>query len=307
MLPRTLALSVMQIEQTALVFFAAYLPQGSLTMLYIAQQLTNLPVRLFGLPIGQASLPFFTKEYAKRNLTKLSQMLINSLLEIIYLTLPASIIILILRIPLVRLAYGAGSFPWKATLITGKIVAILALAIFAKAIVHLTIRVFYALHNTKIPLLVALLATFINISLATYFVFFLHASVISLAVALSLSALVEAFLLTWLLLRFLQFQLNPTFYTNLFKIFLASFILIASLWIPFRLFDQFIFDTTHTLPLILLTFITSIIGFCFYLLLSFWLKIDQLQVFLKLFHRLGNWQATLAKTSESLDQSETTV
>ena len=234
-------------------------------------------------------------------------MLTNSLLEIIYLTLPASIIILILRIPLVRLAYGAGSFPWKATLTTGKIVAVLALAIFAKAIIHLAIRVFYALHNTKTPLLVALLATLINISLATYFVFFLHASVISLAVSLSLSALVEAFLLAILLFRSLKLKPNPSFYANLLKISFASFLLAIFLWLPFRLFDQFIFDTTHTFPLILLTLITSSFGLLLYFLLSLWLKIDQLQVFLKLFHRLGNWQATLAKTSESLDQPETTV
>jgi len=307
MIPRTLALSVMQLEQTALVFFATSLAQGSLTMIYIAQQLTNLPVRMFGIPIAQASLPFFTKDYAQHKFTKLNRMLTSSILEIVYLTLPASILILVLRIPLVRLAYGAGSFPWKATVTTGKLVAILSLAVVARSLVHLAVRVFYALHNTKIPFLVATLATFLNISLAAYLVFILHASVISLALSLTVSAFIEAILLIVLLFRFLKLKPQFLFYFSLLKIIIISALTAVALWLPFRFFDQFIFDTTRTLPLLILTLTTSFIGLSIYLIFSLWFKVDQLQIFIKLFKRLGNWQQVLAKTSEPIDQPKPTV
>ncbi len=307
MLPRTLALSVMQLEQTALVFFATSLTQGSLTMIYIAQQLTNLPVRMFGIPIAQASLPFFTKEYAREKFVRLNRMLTSSILEIIYLTLPASAIILILRIPLVRLAYGAGSFPWQATVMTGKLVAVLVLAVFARSLVHLAVRVFYALHNTKIPLLIATLATLVNIGLATYLVFVLKTNVLSLAVSLTFSALLEAVLLLVLLFRFLHLRPSANFYLSLLKISSAALITMISLWIPFRFLDQFIFDTTRTLPLLILTILTTFIGLSIYLLLSYLFKIDQLRIFLKLFKRLGNWRQILANTGEPLETPESTV
>ncbi len=307
MFPRTLTLSVMQLEQMALVFFATSLSQGSLTMIYIAQQLTNVPVRLFGIPIAQASLPFFTKEYAQKKLQKLNRMLTSSVLEIIYLTFPASALILILRIPLVRLAYGAHSFPWFATVTTGKLVAVLVLAVFARSLVHLAVRVFYALHNTKLPLLVASLAALVNIGLSAYLVFFLHASVVSLAISLTLSAILEAIILIGFLFRYLHLQPAFSFYLSLGKISLISFLMAVSLWLPFRFFDQFIFDTTRTIPLIILTLVTSVIGLSIYLLLSFWFKIDQLRIFLKIFRRLGNWRRVLATTLEPLEQPESAL
>ncbi len=307
MFPRTLALSVAQLEQTAIVFLATALPQGSLTMIYIAQQLANLPVRLFGIPIGQASLPFFTKEKARHHLKKISTMLTNSILEILYLTLPASAIILVLRIPLVRLAYGATSFPWKATVTTGKLVAILSLAIVARSLVHLLIRVFYALHNTKTPFFVTLLTTTINIFLAAYLIFFLRTGITALAFSLTLTSIFETLILAILLFKHLSFTPPTTFFTSLSKMIFASFFTAVSLWVPLRLLDQWIFDTTRTIPLILLTVITFFIGFTIYLLLSLLLHLHQLQIFLKLFRQIGNWKAALAKTEEPLETPESTV
>jgi putative peptidoglycan lipid II flippase len=62
-------------------------------------------------------------------------------------------LLLILRIPLVRLAYGTPGFPWAATLLTGKAVAIFSLSLFAQGATLILVRGFYALHNTKILLL----------------------------------------------------------------------------------------------------------------------------------------------------------
>lgn len=306
MLPRTLALSVNQIEQTAIVFFATTLPAGSLTMTYIAQQLAGLPVRLFGIPIGQASLPFFSKETAKNNLNKLAEMVNNSLLEILYLALPASAIVLVLRIPLVRLAYGADSFPWAATVTTGKLVAILAFSIAARALTHLLIRVFYAMHNTRTPLGVAIFTTILSISLSYFFIFTLETGVMGLAVAITIASFIETIILTTLLFVKAQFK-TYKLTRPIFKMVLAAGLTTISLWIPLRLFDQLIFDTTRTIPLIMLTTVVFVIGLLIYLATSYLLRIEQLQVFVRLAKKVGNWKKVLEESEEPLETTESAV
>lgn len=306
MLPRSLALSVSQIEQTAIVFFATSLPAGSLTMVYIAQQLAGVPVRLFGIPIGQASLPFFSKERAKNQLTRLAELVNNSLLEIMYLAFPASAIVLVLRIPLVRLAYGAESFPWAATVTTGKLVAILSLSIVARSLTHLVVRVFYSLHNTKSPLFIAGASAFLSIGLSYYFIFILQTGILGLAVAITIASIIEIIFLITTLFALTHFDIKKLILPTL-KMLVAALITTFSLWIPLRLLDQLIFDTTRTIPLILLTSLTFAIGLIIYLSTSYLLKIEQLQVFVRIAKKIGNWQKALAQTEEPLETAEPTV
>ena len=129
--PRVLTLSLTQIEATIIVTFSSWLSTGTVTLMAIAQQLSAMPVRLIGVPIGQASLPFFAKNSSAKERAELSTMVNHTILEMLYLALPLSAMVLVLRIPLVRLAYGADSFPWGETVLTGKLVAILALSIAA--------------------------------------------------------------------------------------------------------------------------------------------------------------------------------
>jgi len=56
---------------------------------------------------------------------------------------------------------------------------------------------------------------------------------------------------------------------------IASAATAFALWLPMRLLDQFVFDTTRTLPLIALTFSTSIIGLIVYLFLSFLFRVNE--------------------------------
>src|SRR3989338_8504317 len=83
----------------------------------------------------------------------------------LYLVLPVSVLILVLRIPIVRLVYGAGLFDWQATVLTGKTLAFFSLSAFAQALTYLVARGFYALYDTKTPLMIGILSTIIMILL----------------------------------------------------------------------------------------------------------------------------------------------
>ncbi|MFH1244641.1 MAG: murein biosynthesis integral membrane protein MurJ [bacterium] len=302
MLPRVLTLSLVQIEATAILMFSSWLSVGTITLISIAQQLANLPVRLIGIPIGQASLPFFTKVTSKNDLSSLATMVNNTILEMLYLALPASVMILILRIPLVRLAYGADSFPWAETVLTGKLVAILAISICARSLTHVLIRVFYALHNTTTPFVVNLLATITNVSLSYYFLFVIKSGVLGMAVAISIASLIETVILTSLLYNLANF--SPANLLRPFsKMLLITLITSVALWIPLRVLDNLIFDTTRTIPLILLTLTVGLIGLLVYLFLSYIFNIAELGVFARLARKIGGWHKALAQSGETLETS----
>lgn len=276
MLPRVLTLSLVQIEATAIVTFSSWLSVGTVTIISIAQQLANLPVRLIGIPIGQASLPFFTKETSKNDLHSLATMVNNTILEMLYLALPSSVIVLVLRIPLVRLAYGADSFPWAETVLTGKLVAILAVSIAARSLTHILVRVFYSLHNTKTPFITNLLSTAINIR--HYFLFVLKSGVIGMAFAITVASLIETVVLTSLLYSLANFATTHLLFPTL-KMIGITLITSMALWIPLRVLDTLIFDTTRTMPLILLTVTVGFIGMAVYIGLSYLFNIKELGIF----------------------------
>lgn len=306
MVPRMVTLSLAQIEQTTLIAFSSWLSSGTVTIITIAQQLTNLPIRLIGVTIGQASLPFFAKETAKNNLQGLAKMVNDAILQMLYLALPASAIILVLRIPLVRLAYGAGSFPWTETVTTGKLVAMFAIAIAAGSLSHIIVRVFYALHDTKTPFIINVISTSINVGLSYYLLFIIKTGIIGMAFAITLADILETTILTIILYRIAGFALSEIA-KPFGKMLLAATITAVSLWIPLRVLDQLIFDTTHTLPLIILTLVVVVIGVAVYILISYLFNIRELEVFVALAKKIGDWQKALGETDESLESTETPV
>ncbi len=305
MLPRVLTLSLAQVEQTVVIAFSSWLSLGTVTVMSIAQQLANLPIRMIGITIGQASLPFFAKEMARGNKAGLAEMVNNAILQMLYLALPASAIVLILRIPLVRLAYGAGSFPWTDTVTTGRVVAMLALAIAAGSLTNIVIRVFYALHDTKTPFVINLVATSINVGLSYYLLFIIKTGVIGMAFAMTLADTVESIILTIVLYNVASFSLRKLG-VPFIKMLLASAVTAVMLWLPMRLLDQFIFDTTHTFPLLILTVVVTVIGLAVYIMLSYLLRIRELEVFVTLLKKLGDWRKSLVASPEALEPVDST-
>ena len=307
MLPRTLALSVSELERLFVMSFLAtsLSKQGALTILVLAQQLFSFPIRIFGMPIGQASLPFLSRESAQDDLNEFRRIFINSLHQILYLALPATAVLIVLRIPLVRIAYGAKAFPWADTLLTGKILAIFALSIFADASNHLITRAFYALHNTKIPMLGAIISLLVNATVSAYLVFYTPLGIFGIAIGGATATVLQSFyLFVSLLPRLSGFTWHDAV-TAPAKILIASALTGLFLWFPMRLLDQYVFDTTRTLNLILLTAIVAAIGATVYFALSKVLAIKELDSYLSLFRKIGNWRKVLSSSSETLDQAET--
>jgi putative peptidoglycan lipid II flippase len=307
MLPRTLSLAVTQVELTVSLFLSTSLPAGSLAIFNLAQNLMSLPVRLVGTTIGQATLPTLARDFSKKELPEFKEIFTTSLLQLMYLALPASGILLVLRVPVVRIAFGAKTFPWEATLLTGRVLAFFFFAIFAQAATQLLIRAFYAIHNTKTPFLIGFLTVVVNVFLSIFLTFNLGWGVLGLAAANSVASLAQAVLLLIFLDRQLGHFDRRALFGPLLKITFASSLMAIFLWLPMRLLDRFVLDTTRTADLVLLTATATLSGTAVYILLSYFLKIKELESYLGLAQRVGKWRDILSESHEVIEPTSSST
>ncbi|MDO8657188.1 MAG: lipid II flippase MurJ, partial [Candidatus Levybacteria bacterium] len=235
MWPRILQVAVQQMGTIVLAAIIAFMIEpGRMHLLFdSAKTLMFAPVSLVGLSIAQAAFPVLSRE--KNNLSDFRITFMTSFNQMLYLVLPISVLILVLRIPIVRLAFGADKFDWPATVLTGHILAYLSFSIFAQALIVLFYRAFYALHNSLIPLVVSAISTVILIVLGFYFVLFRNMSIESVALSFTAANIMQLVMLVILLNKKVGgFPKNLLIFPPL-KIFVASFFTGIALYVPIKL------------------------------------------------------------------------
>ncbi|HCC84581.1 MAG TPA: murein biosynthesis integral membrane protein MurJ, partial [Candidatus Pacebacteria bacterium] len=183
--PRLLTVGITEFQDLALTFFATTIGNLSFAIINLGLRLMAIPIRLFGVPISQASLPFLAEESEDGSKHQFNHLVIQALHQIAFFALPAAVLLLILRIPIVRLVFGTDNFPWKTTLMTGRVVAIMAISIAAQAMTQLLIRVFHALKDTMTPFAVTLLTVGLYLVICMGVVYGTQFGVMGLAVATS--------------------------------------------------------------------------------------------------------------------------
>ncbi len=299
--PRALAMGIDQIEQFVAIMLSSLLAAGSLSLFNVARLLYAVPTLLFGATIGQAALPSLSAYVAKQDWESFRKTLTNACLQVVFLALPVCVLFIILRIPIVRLVFGAKTFPWEATLLTGKTMAILMISAVFYAVTQLVIRAYYAMHDTKTPLIIGLAGAVFNVLFSVLSVKLWGWGILGIAFAISFTAIGEMVVLTTVLALkvFPEKRMPMEVWLPLGKMGIIGIVMGFGLWLPMRLLDQYIFDTTRTLPLLFLTIITSAIGMTVYLTLSWVFKISQLSSVFGLFRRINDWRTYLKAPAQS--------
>lgn len=304
MLPRTLGLAVSQIDTTLDLVLASLLGSRSITIFHFAQHLQQLPIGLFGATFAQAALPTLSVKAAKAQFPEFKKFLLVAMHQILFFVLPASMMLIVLRTPVVRLVFGAERFDWAATVTTGKTLSLFALSIFAQSLVQLFARGFYALHDTKTPVVISILCVLVNTVLSVLFVMVYRLDVMALAMSSSIASILNALLL----LIYLNHKVGGFYYKDLFlpplKMGFASFATGVFLYVPMKLFDKLVFDTTHVFELILLTGIASFSGLSVYIFLAWFLDIDEVATFFKLVNKVKQAPRLIFAPTDELVQEE---
>ncbi len=163
MLPATIGLSATQINIFVNTNFAASCTEGSVSWLNYAFRMVQLPIGVFGVALSIAAMPVLARYAAKKDLDGLRHTFTSSLVMVFSLTIPATAGLILLAVPIIRLIFEHGAFTPEDTLRTAEALQYYALGLFAYAGVKVMVPVFYALDNTKYPVIGSFLAVGANI------------------------------------------------------------------------------------------------------------------------------------------------
>src|SRR3972149_8324190 len=195
--PRLIETSFLQISKSAELFFASLISVPAYTYYTFGNTLQLLPIGLFGTSIAKAALPTLARQ--SDDLRKFKKTLLDALYQVVFLVLPVSAALIVLRVPIVRLVYGTDIFGWEATVQTGYVLSAFGVGIVFQSANAIMARGFYALHNTKTPVVISVGAIILTLILDYLFIRVFHFEVWGLAAALTIGVFVQSFFLFYLI------------------------------------------------------------------------------------------------------------
>jgi putative peptidoglycan lipid II flippase len=201
--PSVFGLAALQLSVFVTTFLASLLPQGSISFLYYADRVMEFPLGVFGIAVATAALPFMGEQAVRRDLAGLSETLNFALRLSCFVAIPASVGLIILRVPITRVLFERGQFGPLETEATAFALGLYALGLPAFAGARILAQVFYALGDTRTPVRVGIGAVGLNVLLALAFMGPLSHGGLALAASCASAANLAGLL--WLLRR----QLGP--------------------------------------------------------------------------------------------------
>jgi len=173
---------------------------GSISALYEAFRLLQLPFGVFGLAVSRAAFPSMIERASAQDGEGFSRAVVRALRLNLFFMLPATVGMIALATPLVQVLYQRGQFSADDTELTALALVCYSVGLVSMGSRTVLTRAFYALLNTRTPFYVSLVAVPVNTALSAALVLtsLAHGG---LALATSLISMLQAWLLTWLLGR----------------------------------------------------------------------------------------------------------
>lgn len=195
--PIVLSYTLNQVQVIVNSHLGSSLPAGSLTAVWQSYRLYQLPVGIFALSIAVAVFPTLTEQAALGRWQEFKATSSSSLRSIIFITMPISVGMIVLRFPLIRVLFQHGRFTASDTAATAIPLSFFAVGIVAQSVIQILPRMFYALQDTWTPVILGLVAMGVNILAMILLVKPLAHG--GLAFATSISAVVNMILLLYIL------------------------------------------------------------------------------------------------------------
>lgn len=235
--PRVFGVGVYQVNIFVSTLIATWLPDGSVSYLYYAERLFQLPLGVFAVAAGTAALPSLSRLAARNDLPGLRETLGETLRLTGFIVVPAAAGLLVLAQPILAVLLERGSFTPEMTRATAQALAFYALALIPVAGVKVVVPAYYALNDMRTPVRAAFWALLLNVAASLLLMGPMRHAGLALASALS-----NAFNLAYLLWH-LQGRAGPLPYRRLSGSFLrmgaasaamALVVGVPSLWVDWR-------------------------------------------------------------------------
>jgi putative peptidoglycan lipid II flippase len=181
MLPRIVSLGAIQFADLFIVRLASSLAVGSTSGYFYAYTLMQLPETLFATAIALVVFPTLAELYNAGDIEGLKQTAVRTLSIIWFLTIPAAAGLVLLGRPVIGFLLQGGAFGERSAQIVYVVLVIFSVRIVTEGTVEIVARLFYAQHNTLIPMLAYLGWLVVNVTLAYWLINELGIAALALA------------------------------------------------------------------------------------------------------------------------------
>ncbi len=193
MLPAIFGASIYQLNVVVIRLLASLLEPGSVSYLYYADRLAQFPLGIFAVAIGTAVLPSMSKMVAEGRVDDLKRTFTDSLSMTLFITIPAAVGLIALRVPIISLLFYRGEFDFSSVILTAEALLFFAVGLPAVSGVRVMANAFYASKDTATPVKIGAVSIALNIILCIILMEPLKHG--GLALAVSLAAFLNALLL----------------------------------------------------------------------------------------------------------------
>lgn len=276
MVPVTIGLALVQINLLVDNLIGSTLENGSIAIINLATNLISMPVGLIGISFAVSVFPVLSYAHAQKKDDVFILNFTETFKMMLYLLMPAMVLMLVFRAHIVRLVLGAGLFDVNNTIWTARTFGYLALGLVAQGLVPFLARTFYATGDTKTPVKIVFVAFVINAIGSILFTKLIPLRVVGLALAGVIASFANLFFLLVLLKeRFRDIDMNEIFMTSgkylIFSVFSGVFAYFTLYYV-----DPY-FYTLSTIGLLGQTSIAAFVGIFVYLALSALFKVPEAQ------------------------------
>ena len=204
-LPRTLGLFAFQINSIVSTAIASVLASGSISIFNFADNLRWVPIGIIGVAFSTAAFPAMSLAHAQGNKELFLKQFSLAVKQVLLIVVPLSVFIFVFRTQIVKIILGIGNFNLQNVQLTAAALGLFSFGIFAAALLPLLTRAFFALHNTKIPVLINVFSMIFNIILSFGFVWYFAgytniSPILGLPLAITIASIVNL-LWQWVALK----------------------------------------------------------------------------------------------------------
>jgi len=302
MMPRTFSAIASHFNLIIITAIASTLGVGNISIFSFAENLRSFPISIIGGSFAVAAYPFLARFWANKEKGKFFESFSSTFRQSLFLVIPISCLLILLRAPIVRIVLGTGKFDWIDTRLTAACLGLFGIGIFTYTLIPFFQRVFFSVHNTKTPFFNSVLALGFNVGLSYILVwalsfsnFFsnfianlLHLkdingiSVIGLPLSISITGICQFILLLYLLKRRVQELPFKEIWQSAKKIIMASFVMSVAVYFVMFGVSEFI-NVLSAKAVLLQAAIAVIIAVIVYILMCVVLRVGELKSFLNVF------------------------
>ena len=227
--PGVIGSGVIQLNIIIGTIIASLLPVGAISHIYYADRLTQLPLAIFGIAMGVVLLPSLSKAIKNNNKEEINETQNRSLEFSLLISIPSAVGLFILSFPIIHILFEREAFLPQDTIYTSQVLSIFSLGLPAYILIKVLITCFFAREDTKSPLYISLISVFFNIFLSLLLIDSMRE--MGIALATTISAWINAFLLFFILKFKKNITLDNIFLINLVKIIISVFVMLIACYI----------------------------------------------------------------------------